>query len=61
MGGFDDLVNQGKDLYAQNKDTAVTPDLQVLWRQLGIEQRGDSIEFRDDAPLAATRKAIMAP
>ena len=20
MGGFDDLVNQGKDLYAQNKD-----------------------------------------
>jgi hypothetical protein len=50
-----------QDLYAQNKDKAVTPDLQALWQQLGIEQRGDSIEFRDDAPLAATRKAIMAP
>jgi hypothetical protein len=32
-----------------------------LWRQLGIRQRGDGVELLDDAPLAATRKAIMAP
>lgn len=49
-----------QDLYAQMKDKPVTPDLQEFWQQLGIEQRGDSVEFIDDAPLAATRKAIMA-
>ena len=50
-----------QDLYARMKDKPVSPDLQDLWRQLGIRQRGDSVELRDDAPLAATRKAIMAP
>lgn len=50
-----------QDLYAQNKDQAVTPDLEELWQQLGIELRGNSVEFRDDAPLAATRRAIMSP
>ncbi len=50
-----------RDLYAQMKDKPVSPDLQELWQQLGIRQRGDGVELRDDAPLAATRKAIMAP
>lgn len=50
-----------QDLYAQMKDKPVTPDLPALWKQLGVRERGDSVEFRDDAPLAATRKAIMAP
>lgn len=50
-----------QDLYAQMKDKPAPPDLPALWQQLGIEQRGDSVEFRDDAPLAATRKAIMTP
>jgi hypothetical protein len=50
-----------RDLYAQMKDKPVSPDLDDLWRQLGIRQGGDGIELRDDAPLAATRKAIMAP
>lgn len=50
-----------QDLYAQMKDKPVSPDLEDLWRQLGIRPRGDSVELRDDAPLAATRKAIMAP
>lgn len=49
-----------RDLYAQMKDKPVTPDLDQLWQQLGIRQRGDEVELRDDAPLAATRKAIMA-
>ena len=43
------------------KDKPVSPDLPELWRQLGIRERGDSVELLDDAPLAATRKAIMAP
>ncbi len=50
-----------QDLYAQMKDKPVSPDLKDLWRQLGIRERGDSVELQDDAPLAATRKAIMAP
>ena len=50
-----------RDLYAQMKDKPVTPDLADLWRQLGIRGRGDTVELLDDAPLAATRKAIMAP
>jgi hypothetical protein len=36
----------------------VTPDLAVLWRDLGVKMQGDSIAFDDNAPLAAIRKAI---
>ena len=50
-----------RDLYAQMKDKPTSPDLPALWQQLGISERGDSVEFDDEAPLAATRKAIMAP
>jgi len=50
-----------QDLYAQMKDKPMSPDLPALWKQLGISERGDSVEFDDEAPLAATRKAIMAP
>lgn len=50
-----------RDLYVQMKDKPVSPDLDQLWQQLGIRQRGDGVELRDDAPLAAARKAIMAP
>jgi len=50
-----------QDLYAQMKDKPVSPDLSALWKQLGISERGNSVEFQDDAPLAATRKSIMAP
>jgi hypothetical protein len=50
-----------QDLYAQMKDKPVSPDLQELWQQLGIRLRGDSVELRADAPLAATRDAIMTP
>ena len=49
------------DLYAQMKDQPMSPDMDDLWKQLGIRVRGDGVEFVDDAPLAATRKAIMAP
>jgi hypothetical protein len=50
-----------QDLYAQMSDKPVSPDLDDLWKQLGIRQRGDGVELLDDAPLAATRKAIMTP
>jgi hypothetical protein len=46
-----------EDLYAKMKDTPVTPDLVSLWTQLGIEPGATA--FRDDAPLADVRKAIM--
>jgi hypothetical protein len=49
------------DLYAQMKDKPMSPDMDELWKQLGILVRGEGVEFVDDAPLAATRKAIMAP
>ncbi|HKU16245.1 MAG TPA: hypothetical protein VJQ52_17765 [Steroidobacteraceae bacterium] len=50
-----------RDLYAQMKDKPMSPDLPQLWQQLGIRQRGASVEFDDSAPLAATRQAIMTP
>jgi hypothetical protein len=50
-----------RDLYAQMKDKPVSPDLDDLWRQLGVRRRVDGVELLDNAPLAATRKAIMAP
>ncbi|HEY7639122.1 MAG TPA: hypothetical protein VH814_05310 [Steroidobacteraceae bacterium] len=50
-----------RDLYAQMKDKPVSPDLDQLWQQLGVRLSDGEAELRDDAPLAATRKAIMAP
>jgi hypothetical protein len=36
----------------------VTPDLDQLWRDLGLRNTGGSLEFDDTAPLAAIRRAI---
>jgi hypothetical protein len=36
----------------------VTPDLDALWRDLGLRVRDSGIEFDDTAPLAAIRAAI---
>jgi predicted metalloprotease with PDZ domain len=49
-----------EDLYAAWKDKPVTVDLDKLWRELGIEKKGDTVVFHDDAPDAAVRKAITA-
>jgi hypothetical protein len=38
----------------------VTVDLDKLWRQLGVEKKGDTVIFHDDAPDAAIRKAITS-
>jgi len=39
----------------------VTPDLEALWRDLGVRMQGDTLTFDDAAPLAAIRKAITEP
>jgi hypothetical protein len=49
-----------RDLYAQWKEKPVQVDLAALWQQLGLAKSGDQLSFRDDAPLAAIRKAITA-
>ena len=38
----------------------VTPDLEALWRDLGLRFQDGSIEFDDTAPLAPIRAAITA-
>jgi hypothetical protein len=48
-------------LHAEMGPKPVTPDLAALWRDLGLRQTGEDIEFDDAAPLAAIRKAITAP
>jgi hypothetical protein len=50
-----------EDLYARTKDSAVSPDLAALWRDLGIEPQERSVQLHDDAPLADIRQAIMRP
>jgi hypothetical protein len=48
-----------EELYAQMKDRPVTPDLQQLWQELGVQREGSQIRLREDAPLAAVRRSIM--
>lgn len=46
------------ELYEKMKATPVPVDLASLWKQLGVERRAGRIEFDDDAPIAAIRRAI---
>ena len=50
-----------EDLYAQMKDSPVSPDLHDLWAKLGVVSDGGTVTLRDDAPLANVRRAIMQP
>jgi hypothetical protein len=50
-----------EDLYAQMKDSPVTPDLRDLWTKLGVVSDGGTVMLHDDAPLADIRRAIMQP
>jgi hypothetical protein len=45
-------------LYETMRDTPNAPDLQALWRDLGVKDTGGKILFDDAAPLAAVRQAI---
>lgn len=48
-----------EDLYAQMRDTPVSPDLPRLWHELGVDPEGTSVRLTEDAPLASIRLAIM--
>jgi hypothetical protein len=48
-----------EDLYARMKDSAYSPDLPALWRELGVTAEGDAVRLSDAAPLAGVRHAIM--
>jgi hypothetical protein len=50
-----------EELYAQMKDSPVTPDLHDLWAKLGVVSNGETVTLHDDAPLANIRRAIMEP
>jgi hypothetical protein len=47
-----------RELYDEMKAAPDPFDLPALWKQLGVVRRGDTVVFKDDAPLAAIRKAI---
>jgi hypothetical protein len=49
-----------QDLYRGARETAVTPDLDLLWSRLGIPNDPTSQPFDAHAPLAAIRSAITA-
>ena len=53
-------VNAMVRLHDQMGPRPVSPDLESLWRDLGLRMQGESLVFDDTAPLAAIRKAITA-
>ena len=48
------------DLYAKTGDTPYAPDLDALWRDLGVSMQGGRVSFDDSAPFAPIRRALTA-
>lgn len=48
-------------LYGKMKDAPLAPDLDQLWRDLGINVTDDRVHFTDSAPRAFVRRALTAP
>lgn len=48
-------------LHREHGERPVRPDLDALWRALGVRIDGDSMILDDGAPLAAIRRAITRP
>jgi len=48
-------------LHDQWGSKPVTPDLDGLWRDLGLKVHEGGLDFDDTAPLASIRKAITEP
>jgi len=46
------------ELYARMGEAPFAPDLAALWRRLGVEKASRGVAFREDAELAAIRRAI---
>lgn len=49
------------DLYAKMGAKPYAPDLDALWRDLGVSVKDERAAFDDEAPLAPIRRAITAP
>jgi hypothetical protein len=49
------------DLYAKMGAEPYAPDLDALWRELGVSVKEGRVVFDDSAPLASIRRAITAP
>jgi hypothetical protein len=49
------------DLYREMANQPVTPDLDALWKKLGLALVDGDTVFDDNAPLANIRRAILAP
>jgi len=49
------------DLYEKMGRKPYAPDLDALWRDLGISAQEGRVTFDDSAPLAPIRRAITAP
>jgi hypothetical protein len=49
------------DLYNKMRATPYAPDLDALWRELGVSVHDGKVVFDDSAPLAAIRRAITTP
>jgi hypothetical protein len=47
-----------EDLYNKMRATPMAPDLNQLWKELGVSRQGDRTVFDKTAPLAAVRRAI---
>jgi hypothetical protein len=45
-------------LYQKMKNQPYQVDLAALWKELGVERDGDTVNFIDSAPFAKTREAI---
>ena len=48
------------DLYAKMGYKPYAPDLDALWRDLGVSMQGGRVSFDDSAPFAPIRRAITA-
>jgi hypothetical protein len=47
-----------EELYGRMRANPVSPDLDQLWKELGVERRGETVVFDESAPLAPIRRAI---
>jgi hypothetical protein len=49
------------ELYQKMADEPSAPDLDALWRDLGVSMQNGHVVFDDSAPLAPIRRAITTP
>jgi hypothetical protein len=45
-------------MYTDWKDAPMHVDLDVMWKNLGIEANGGTVVLKDDAPMSAVRRAV---